>query len=599
MIEQEHLDEQIADDRPDDGPVIDTDAIEDSPTVDRASIPVAWRILRSDPGGWGIAALWWVMFFSLPLPIGLAVLQLFDSAEGTSASVWLWLAVFAGLEVGRWTILVFGIVQWHGCWVYWHTVPRVNMLRSLVADPGPATGRLPGSTGEAVSRFRDDVRDVAMVLDIWLDVLASFVSSVAAFIVLLYIDARAALAIVAPVVAVLWLGQILGRRLREWRWAERQRTARVTSFLGETFGAVTAVKVAGAEDAVRRRFVQLGEDRAWAARRDQVGTQMFQTMSGVTANAGIGLAMLAIVGPIRSGRLGAGEVALFTAYATLLASLPRMLGRAAIWRRQADVSVTRLGRLMPDRTPDDVAEPVQTWLRHGPPDMPQPERIAPAHRRGVDRFERLEVRDLAVRLDDDEQIRHVDLDVERGQLVVVTGPVGAGKSLLLRSLLGLVPRHTGQISWNGEAIVDPSVELVPPRVAYVPQVPRLFSETLTETVLLGEPEIGLVDALWLACLDEDLKELPRGLDTMVGPKGVRLSGGQIQRTAAARAFVRRPEVLVIDDLSSALDVATETLLWDRLFEQRGERTVIAVSHRPRVLAAADLVVVLDDGRVVV
>jgi ATP-binding cassette subfamily B protein len=139
---------------------------------------------------------------------------------------------------------------------------------------------------------------------------------------------------------------------------------------------------------------------------------------------------------------------------------------------------------------------------------------------------------------------------------------------------------------------------VPPRVAYVPQVPRLFSETLTETVLLGEPEIGLVDALWLACLDEDLKELPRGLDTMVGPKGVRLSGGQIQRTAAARAFVRRPEVLVIDDLSSALDVATETLLWDRLFEQRGERTVIAVSHRPRVLAAADLVVVLDDGRVV-
>ncbi len=85
---------------------------------------------------------------------------------------------------------------------------------------------------------------------------------------------------------------------------------------------------------------------------------------------------------------------------------------------------------------------------------------------------------------------------------------------------------------------------------------------------------------------------------MVGPKGVRLSGGQIQRTAAARAFVRRPEVLVIDDLSSALDVATETLLWDRLFEQRGERTVIAVSHRPRVLAAADLVVVLDDGRVV-
>ncbi|MDQ3738672.1 MAG: ABC transporter ATP-binding protein/permease [Actinomycetota bacterium] len=569
-----------------------------SASLDRVSLPVVRRLLAADPAAWTIGALWWTAFFALPLPIGLAARELFERADGTASSVWLWLAVFAGLEVGRWSVLVIGIVQWHGCWVFWHTLPRVNMMRSLVSDPGPSTGRLPGSPGEAVSRFRDDARDVAMVLDVWLDVTASFVSSVAAFIVLLTIDTTAAVAVVLPVVAVLWIGQALGHRLRRWRWAERRRTARVTSFLGETFGAITAVKVAGAEQAVRRRFVELGEERAWAARRDQVGTQMLQTMSGVTASAGIGLALLAIVGPIRGGDLGVGDVALFTAYATLLGSLPRMLSRNTIWRRQADVSVTRLGRLMRDREPIGVAAPAPTWLRTEPPAMTHPERVEPARRGGVDRFEHLEVRDLAVRLDDDEQIRHVDLDVHRGQLVVVTGAVGAGKSLLLRSLLGLVPRYSGRISWNGEPIVEPSVELVPPRVAYVPQVPRLFSETLTETVLLGEPEVGLVDALWLACVEEDVARFPDGLDTMVGPKGVRLSGGQIQRTAAARAFVRRPEVLVIDDLSSALDVATETLLWDRLFEQRGERTVIAVSHRPRVLAAADLVVSLENGRVV-
>ena len=569
-----------------------------SANLDRASLPVARRILLADPMAWGIGALLWVSFFALPLPIGLAARELFERAEGDSRSVWLWLAVFAGLEIGRWSVLVYGIVQWHGCWVFWHTLPRLNVLRSLVSDPGPATGRLPGSPGDAVSRFRDDVRDVAMVLDVWLDVTASFVSSLAAFVVLLTIDTKAALFVIAPVVTVLWIGRALGHRLRRWRWAERRRTARVTSFLGETFGAITAVKVAGAEAAVRRRFVALGDDRAWAARRDQVGTQMLQTMSGVTANAGIGLALLAIVGPIRSGELGAGDVALFTAYATLLGSLPRMLSRNTIWRRQADVSVTRIGRLMRERQPIGVAAPTQTWLRTAPPAMPQPERIEPSERGGIDRFERLGIHGLTVRLDDDEQLCGIDLDVGRGQLVVVTGAVGAGKSLLLRALLGLVPRADGEIRWNGDPVIDPSVELVPPRVAYLPQVPRLFSETLAETVLLGEPQQSLHEALWLACLDDDVDHLPDGLDTMVGPKGVRLSGGQIQRTAAARAFVRRPELLVIDDLSSALDVATETALWDRLFAVRGERTVIAVSHRPRVLAAADVVVVLDEGRAI-
>jgi ATP-binding cassette subfamily B protein len=130
-------------------------------------------------------------------------------------------------------------------------------------------------------------------------------------------------------------------------------------------------------------------------------------------------------------------------------------------------------------------------------------------------------------------------------------------------------------------------------------VPRLFSEPLADTVLLGLPADGLAEALRRACLDEDLDDMPDGLATMVGPKGVRLSGGQVQRTAAARALVRRPELLVVDDLSSSLDVATETRLWNGLFAATGgQLTVLAVSHRPRVLERADRVVELADGRVV-
>jgi ATP-binding cassette subfamily B protein len=144
-------------------------------------------------------------------------------------------------------------------------------------------------------------------------------------------------------------------------------------------------------------------------------------------------------------------------------------------------------------------------------------------------------------------------------------------------------------------VEEPATFLVPPRVAYLPQVPRLFSETLAATVLLGLPDDDLDEALWLACLDEDLARLPDGIGTLIGPRGLRLSGGQVQRAGAARALVRRPELLVVDDLSSALDVGTEATLWDRL-ARGGLRTSLLVSHRPAVLERADRIVTLDAGR---
>src|SRR5205807_365501 len=128
--------------------------------------------------------------------------------------------------------------------------------------------------------------------------------------------------------------------------------------------------------------------------------------------------------------------------------------------------------------------------------------------------------------------------------------------------------------------------------------PRLFSQTLRDNILLGQPagDPALSRAVHTAALDRDLAGFPRGLDTLVGPKGVRLSGGQIQRASAARMFVRQPELLVFDDLSSALDVETEQLLWQRLFDAQ-EATCLVVSHRRAALRRADNIIVLKDGRI--
>jgi ATP-binding cassette subfamily B protein len=187
-------------------------------------------------------------------------------------------------------------------------------------------------------------------------------------------------------------------------------------------------------------------------------------------------------------------------------------------------------------------------------------------------------------------------------MVVVTGPIGSGKTTLVRAILGLLPIRAGSIRWNGEVIADAGRHLVPPRAAYAAQVPRLWSASLRENLQLGWPvdDDGIAHALQLARLDDDIDEMAEGLDTLVGPRGMRLSGGQLQRAIAARALVRTPELLVVDDLSSALDVETERALWDGLASRdRNEApyALLVVSHRPAALDRADRVIALRNGRI--
>jgi ATP-binding cassette subfamily B protein len=196
-------------------------------------------------------------------------------------------------------------------------------------------------------------------------------------------------------------------------------------------------------------------------------------------------------------------------------------------------------------------------------------------------------------------VHDVSFTLRRGEFVVVTGRIGSGKTTLARVMLGLLPRDGGEVAWNGVPVSDLGEFMTPPRVAYTAQVPRLFSESLRDNLLLGmsEERVDLQRAMHLAVMDADLQVLTEGLETMVGPKGVRLSGGQIQRSAAARMFARTPELLVVDDLSSALDVETERTLWTRLSEMP-EVTVLAISHRHAALSRADRILVMKDGRIV-
>jgi ATP-binding cassette subfamily B protein len=261
--------------------------------------------------------------------------------------------------------------------------------------------------------------------------------------------------------------------------------------------------------------------------------------------------------------------------------------------------------------------PPQSLVAYGPvhmrgalPEIPIPPR------NDADRLHTLETSGLTFHYPESGRgIEAVDLRLKHESFTVITGRIGSGKTTLLRVLLGLLPADAGEIRWNGRRVDDPATFFVPPRCAYTAQTPRLFSDTLRDNLLMGLPEeqTNLPAALRLAVLEPDLAAMEHGLDTLVGARGVRLSGGQIQRAAAARMFARQPTLLVFDDLSSALDVETERLLWDRLQSadfrsQIGEdadqstisnlqSTILAVSHRRTALRRADQIIILKDGRI--
>jgi ATP-binding cassette subfamily B protein len=298
--------------------------------------------------------------------------------------------------------------------------------------------------------------------------------------------------------------------------------------------------------------------------------------------------------------LTVGDLALYVYYLGFVTEFTGLVGERSAWYKQVGVSLGRLVALLQGAPPQTLVRHGAVYMHGGLPEVPY------APKREGDRLERLEVSGLSyVYPDSGRGIQDVHLCLPRGSFTVITGRIGSGKTTLLRALLGLLPADAGEIRWNGARVADPASFLVPPRSAYTAQVPLLFSESLRDNILMGLPEeqVDLGGAIYAAVMEQDLADMPQGLDTMIGAKGVKLSGGQQQRSAAARTYVRGPELLVFDDLSSALDVETEHALWERLAERRGRRspddhpTCLVVSHRKPALRRADHIVVLVDGRI--
>lgn len=559
-----------------------------------------------------VDTLLWLLIAGLPAIPGLLIREFFNTLTGETQFdllPWVWIVLLLATGLARIIVIFTGRITKTQHRFTMSALVRRNLLTKLMMCPGAMPLVADGeavSLGAVFSFFREDAQQLEDNAVGTNEVLGEGLFAVGSLALLININTKVTVLVFLPLMLIAVLIQKMTHRIKRYRRNHRQATQQVTGWVGEMFTAVQAIQVAGAESNVLEHFRQLCDRRQQAAVKDQLLTQLLDSSFSNLVSFGTGGILLVAAQSIQANTLTVGDFALFVYYLAYVTYFLGFLGDFLTLTKQSEVSLQRMEGLLNC--------PAQEIVAHCPLYLPtvtghQPPLSRPQTKARSSPLQVLTAHNLTYHYPGTHcGITNISLQIQRGSLTVITGPVSSGKTTLLRVLLGLLPLQTGILKWNGQPLEQPADFLIPPRVAYTPQVPHLFSSTLRDNILLGVDcsETALWDAIARAALDPDLASLPEGLDTPIGANGMRLSGGQVQRTAAARMLVRQSELLVFDDLSSALDIETEQLLWSRLLSARISPSTLAhtpsavdtfliVSHRPSILRQADQIILLNQG----
>lgn len=437
-------------------------------------------------------------------------------------------------------------------------------------------------TGDIMARSTNDLNAVRMMLGpgimYWTE---TSITLVLAMIVMLRTDAQLTLVALLPAPVVSFAVIFFGRRIHTRFERIQKMFSEISSRVQENLAGVRVVRAYAQEQAEVVQFELLNQDYV----RENIGLARIQGAFMPLLQALIGITFLLVLWEggqrLLEGKITLGSFVMFNTYMGMLIWPMIAFGWVVNLMQRGTASLNRINEMLHQTA--TIAAPEIA----GPDPVTLPAEI---------RF-----RDVSVSFGGRKALDSIDLTICAGETIAIVGHTGSGKTTLANLISRLFDPTEGVVELGGCDLRTLDPEALRRTIGFVPQETFLFSATLAENIAWGRTDAGVEEIRWaagVAGLSSDIESFPNGFDTVIGERGLTLSGGQKQRTAIARAIIRNPSVLVLDDAFSSVDTVTEEKILRELSEVMRGRTTILISHRVSTVQNADRIVVLDRGQIV-
>lgn len=382
-----------------------------------------------------------------------------------------------------------------------------------------------------------------------------------------------------PILAI--VVQMLGKKIHARYMEAQEAFGDMNDSVLESVGGVRVIRAYVQERASEQQFADMTDDvyeKNMAVERiDALFAPVTKVLTSISYMVGLGYGAFLVA----EGTMSLGDLVAFNVYLGMIVWPMFAIGELINILQRGNASLDRVNETLD--YPEDVTDPKD------PVKTGRPEQI------GFKDFSFTYPQSSSINL------QGINLSMNSGQTLGVVGKTGSGKSTFVKQLMREYPTGQGSILMNGIELKKLTKDQLRSWIGYVPQDHVLFSRSIRENILFGKSDASeeeLIEALRLSYFEKDLALLPSGLDTLVGEKGVALSGGQKQRISIARALIKNPEILILDDSLSAVDAKTEARIIENIQAERSGKTTIITTHRLSAVKHADWIVVLDDGKII-
>ena len=543
-----------------------------------------WTYIKKHPVVYGIATFFALFSSVLAIMPNLMIQRFIDAIVDQTLgkeNLWVYLITFLISIICIYVVDVIWVITLFGQSYRYQSELRKKVYRKLLHLRTPFYEKF--RSGDLMTRMTSDIDYLGDTIGYGFMLIVSNVTWTISVLTIMIMTTswKAALVSVLPLILFGYIVFKLWTKIDVLYEDNRDSVAKLSNEVLEMVDGVRVMRAYGKKDLEQERFQKRTSQVLKKANNlvvyNGVIAQIAKLLTGLSM--GVGLTYSGFL--VSQGQMTLGQLIAFQIYLGMLSGAVWGLSDIVLVYQQGNVSFRKIEELL---TAEDTLEKSGSLV--------------------VEKIEQIDFEDYMFKYPTSEAVtlKTIDFHLERGETLGIVGKTGSGKTTLVKQLLRQYPvGETGAIRINGRLIQDYDMKALEGLIGYVPQEHILFSKTVGHNIHFGNPLAGeedMSEAIESADFSKDLDRMSEGLATLIGEKGVSISGGQKQRVSIARALIRQPDLLVLDDSLSAVDAKTERVIINNIQEIRRDKTNVIVSHRLSAVAEADKVLVLEDGKIV-